>query len=57
MTLCKKFNCKNKDCKRHPDLWAHSEPPHNFVHLEGNPMYCKKNDWNGNQYSGKEKDE
>ena len=57
MTLCKKFDCEIKGCKRHPDIWAHSEPPHNFVHLEGNPMYCKKNDWNGNQYSGKEKDE
>lgn len=47
---CKNFDCKCEDCPGHYTRIDPMNRDVTLVHLEGNPMYCIKRDWNDNQY-------
>lgn len=47
--ICKNPNCEVKDCIYHHETLKDYSIPHNVVHLEENPLYCKKANWNRNQ--------
>lgn len=50
ITYCEKTDCDIMTCVRNRKHINEDYSPYAVAHLEGNPMYCKKNDWNGNQY-------
>lgn len=52
---CKKLMCELKDCPRHYKNIKPTDMNITIAHLEGNPLYCIKRDWNNNQYK-EEKD-
>ena len=59
---CNYTTCKHDDCPHHIANAGEEALKdyingnrENFVHLEGNPMYCKKNDWNGYQVKQEKK--
>lgn len=57
LLYCKNPECDVKDCiydigRLDPRTYGRCV----VGHLEGNPLYCKKPDWNGNQFKEK-KDE
>lgn len=46
---CQNHECPVDDCIHHV---KNSTETKESVHIEGNPLYCTKNDWHGNQYKG-----
>ena len=53
ITYCTNDKCTIKTCVRNPKNIKQHGIHHSFAHLEGNPLYCPKKDWNG--YQVKEK--
>ena len=51
--ICKTLDCEKKDCIYHHETLTNYNIPHSVVHLEDNPLYCTKGNWNGNQYQDK----
>lgn len=56
--ICRRV-CEVKDCPYHfanvPDVIPAGTNAQ-VVHLEGNPLFCKKNNWHGNQVEVGESD-
>ena len=49
--ICNNLNCDAKDCVYHHNTLQNYSTDHKVsAHLEENPLYCKKSNWNRNQY-------
>ena len=49
MFYCKNNECEKKDCPYHSTNLKSLAYKDELYHLEGNPLFCKKKDWNNNQ--------
>lgn len=49
--MCTNARCNVKDCP-HNVANAKQGATYGFAHLENNPLYCNKNNWNGYQVNG-----
>ena len=54
-TACKLDDCPHHICNAGEEILKDYQNGirENFAHLEGNPIYCKKTEWNGNQFNSK----
>lgn len=49
MTYCKNLECDIMECTRNYKHLEDYALEHKMAHLEGNPLFCKKVNWNGYQ--------
>jgi hypothetical protein len=46
---CNKLDCDVTSCIHNPKNFTNHGEPYDLVHLEDNPLYCTKPNWNGYQ--------